>query len=455
MSGASKLSLVEGSFEELAAELAAYIDSIKGEGSTVAADISPLLADTEKTDEQTAPSTRTTDRDAVLKKLVTGSVVLNNAPEKELQAAYNLLIHLISQSEDPDTYLPHICRYLTSPITSSAHNGSGIALGVLGTLFNTVQPDDETRYHVLLAVIELIKQSENFETLKPQLRNVDDWIASWELEPSEARKLYLAIADAAVAAKQSEESYFFLLKSLRTLQDDATSAEARGLATRALKVAFQNEKHFDFQDLIALDAVQALRKTDQVWIELLEVFSAETYDDFQDFKETNSSFLSENTLDEALLDNKIRLLTLASLASQASQTRTLPYAAIAKALHVPTDDVELWVIDSIRRGLVEGKLSQQKQEFLIHRSTYRVFGENQWREVASRLETWRSSLHNVLAVIRAQKEEFARDKEAALAGQANNNSNEHGGYNHRGGNQGYNRNQRQRNAPPPQAVEVE
>jgi len=76
----------------------------------------------------------------------------------------------------------------------------------------------------------------------------------------------------------------------------------------------------------------------------------------------------------------------------------------------------MWVIDSIRSGLVEGKLSQQRQEFLIHRSTYRVFGENQWREVASRLETWRSSLVNVLAVIRSQKEEFIREKEAELNG---------------------------------------
>jgi translation initiation factor 3 subunit M len=107
------------------------------------------------------------------------------------------------------------------------------------------------------------------------------------------------------------------------------------------------------------------------------------------------------------------------------------------------------VIDSIRSGLVEGKLSQQKQEFLIHRSTYRVFGENQWREVASRLETWKSSLTNVLAVIRAQKAEFAADKEAALNGTNNNeNSNNHwgnrDGQRHEGGRGGYRGERRQR-----------
>lgn len=432
MAGLPNLSLVEGAFEELALELAVYLDGMKGESSTLAADISPLLAEPEK---EGRP--QETDKDAVLKKLVTNSSVLNTAAEKELQAAYNLLIHLVSQSEDPETYLPPICKFLTQPITSSPANGTGIALGILGTIFNTIQPDDETRYYVLLAIVDLIKKSGNYDTLAPQLKSLDAWIAEWELSPEEQRKLYLAISDTAAASKNTESSYTYLLKALRTLQEDSASKEAHDLSIRALKTALQNDKQFDFQDLISLDSVQALRKSDQTWSEILEVFSAENFDDFSDFKESNSSFLADNKLDEDSLDRKMRLLTLASLSAQASQSRTLPYGQIAKGLNVPTDDVEMWVIDCIRSGLVEGKLSQQKQEFLIHRSTYRVFGDNQWREVASRLENWRSSLTNVLAVIRAQKEEFIREKEAELNAPQNG--------------QGYRPNMRQRNAP----IEVE
>ena len=74
----------------------------------------------------------------------------------------------------------------------------------------------------------------------------------------------------------------------------------------------------------------------------------------------------------------------------------------------------MWVIDVIRAGLVEGKLSQLNQTFLIHRATYRVFGENQWREVASRLDMWRNSLTGVLGVIRQEKENFILQKEQEL-----------------------------------------
>lgn len=426
MPGIPRLSLVEGAFEELAQELATYLDALKGDGSTIASEVTPLLADADSADKQT-------DKDEVLKKLVTASSILNNAPEREVQAAYNLLIHLISHSDDPDRFLPPVCNFLTKPITSSPQNGTGIALGVLATIFNTLQPDDETRYHVLLAIVSLIRNSGNFDTLQPQLAHLDEWVQSWEMEPEQARQLYLAISDAATAAHESQQAYTYLLRALRTLQQssDASSDETRSLSIRALKAALNDPSHFDFQDLTALDSIQALRKSSsddtQPWADLLELFSAETFDDLQEFVEASPDFLSSNNLSEEVLTRKMRLLTLASLAAHESQTRTLSYSRIASALAIPSEDVEMWVIDCIRSGLVEGKLSQQRQEFLIHRSTYRVFGENQWREVASRLETWRASLVGVLAIVRQQKEEFIREKEAELAGQQQMESRQSGG----------------------------
>ncbi|KAK6394566.1 hypothetical protein LTR95_019568, partial [Oleoguttula sp. CCFEE 5521] len=150
MPGFPRLSLVEGSFEELALELATYLDQQKGEESDVLSTITPKIADPEQ---EGRPAE--TDKDAVLESLVGASDVLNSAPEKELQAAYNLLIHLISQSEDPDNYIRSICLNLRKPITSSPANNTGIALSILGTIFNTLDPDDSTRYNVLTLIIEL------------------------------------------------------------------------------------------------------------------------------------------------------------------------------------------------------------------------------------------------------------------------------------------------------------
>jgi len=57
----------------------------------------------------------------------------------------------------------------------------------------------------------------------------------------------------------------------------------------------------------------------------------------------------------------------------------------------------MWLIDVIRAGLIEGKLSQYRQELLVHRSTYRTFGREEWEELDARLEEWKVALEGVLA----------------------------------------------------------
>lgn len=72
MPGPINTLLIEGSFEELADELAQYLDTIKksqgDEGSKIQSEVAPLLQENKKDD--------------ALKKLVTGSASLNTAPEK-------------------------------------------------------------------------------------------------------------------------------------------------------------------------------------------------------------------------------------------------------------------------------------------------------------------------------------------------------------------------------------
>lgn len=327
----------------------------------------------------------------------------------EIIAAYNLLVHLIRQSSNPNMFLPRICQNLSNPITSSPTNGTGLALSVLTTIFNILPQDNDVRYHVFLAILRVIRSSGSFELLRPQLKNLDTWITQWETDEEDQRKLYLSIAEVAEEASgEEEQSYLYLLRALRTIpSEEAASAEARQLSARALKSALSYPTHFDFQDLTSLDSIQALRKSDPILFELLDIFNAQVLDDYNDFKDEHDDFLSSQSLSDDTLTRKMRLLTLASLAAS-TQSRSLPYQHISRALQIPSEDTEIWVIDTIRAGLVEGKLSQLNQTFLVHRSTYRVFGEKQWTEVQGRLDTWRASLEGVLAVVRAEREEGDR-----------------------------------------------
>lgn len=123
--------------------------------------------------------------------------------------------------------------------------------------------------------------------------------------------------------------------------------------------------------------------------------------------------MEKEGLNDDALHRKMRLLTLASVAAS-TPSKELEYKRIAKALQVPLESVEMWVIDVIRAGLVEGKLSQQKQVFLVHRTTYRVFGEKQWREIATRLDQWKESLRNVREVISRERQAAESQKEREM-----------------------------------------
>jgi translation initiation factor 3 subunit M len=144
-------------------------------------------------------------------------------------------------------------------------------------------------------------------------------------------------------------------------------------------------------------------------------------DDYNDFNDEHKGWIEQEKLDNEKLQRKMRLLTFASLAAK-TPSREIPYDAIVKALQISADDVEMWAIDTIRAGLVEGKLSQQRKMFLIHKITYRVFGTRQWQELATRVDQWRGTIRNVLGVLRqeeanakAQKEREVQELERKLA----------------------------------------
>ncbi|CEN60090.1 Putative Eukaryotic translation initiation factor 3 subunit M [Aspergillus calidoustus] len=421
--------LIEGSFSELSEEFAAYLDALnKSEDSPIQTELAPLLQPLRE-QEQNDTQIDQSKRDEVLKKLVGSAAVLSTAPEKEITPAYNLLIHLVQQASDPDMFLSRICSYLAKPVTSSPQFGASLSIAILSTIFNTLAPSDSSRFHVLLAVVAVIRQSGSsaaFDALKPQLTaQLPNWRSAWELDDEEARRLHLAIADAAQAAGDLDWAQSHIVEALQTIPPaEASSKAARDLAVRALTAALTHPAVFDFTTLTAADAVQALRSSDAALFELLEIFTADTVDAYEDFISTTpvANILPDNALvpHADALQTKIRLLTLASLAAAATTTtgpnaRSLSYETIASSLRVPQEEVEKWVIDTIRAGLVEGKLSQLRGEFLVHRATYRVFGEKQWAEVQGRLMVWRRSLENVLGVIRSERERFAREAAAAAA----------------------------------------
>ncbi|ETS87722.1 Eukaryotic translation initiation factor 3 subunit M [Pestalotiopsis fici W106-1] len=387
-----QLVFVDGSFNELAQEMADYVN--------VGAEVKPLI----EKDQQ----------DEVLKKIIIASTALNSVPEREFSAAYNLLVYLVLQSKNPNMFLSRVCDNLSKPITTSPQNGPGLALGALTNIFNMTKPDDQTRYHVFLAIVKFTINNGTFEQLKKYLPKLESWVQQWDIDEEDERKLYELISQAASQAGDDKTSYEYILKAVRTFDDeDNKTEEAQKLTLRAVKSALLSSTHFDFSDLLAISAVSALQESQPTWYDLLMIFAEKDLEDYKQFDEEHAGFLEKENLDADKLNRKMRLLTFASLAAAESKSREIPYAKISEALSIPEEDIELWTIDVIRAGLVEGKLSQRQKVFLVHRAWYRVFGEKQWRELSDRVDGWASTLKDVAQALRREQAnvEAARKRE--------------------------------------------
>jgi translation initiation factor 3 subunit M len=88
--------LIEGSFTELAEELAQYIDTqAKADGNGAQAGIQQLLAsirESEQSQEAADEATVQNQKNEVLKKIVTKAQVLNGAPERGMKTSLLILL---------------------------------------------------------------------------------------------------------------------------------------------------------------------------------------------------------------------------------------------------------------------------------------------------------------------------------------------------------------------------
>jgi translation initiation factor 3 subunit M len=365
----------------------------------------------------------------------------------EFAAAYNLLISLTNQASESmkDNFFFRLCSYLSeNTITSSPVYGPSLALQTLSTIFNVLPHDSEVRYHAFLATLKVIKQVNNtqaFDALIPQLEtNIPLWLQSWDLDEEETRTLYTTVADLAKETGKPDLEYTYLLQALQqsTSSDSASATANADLATRTLLVALTTPSITDFTPLTSNDTIISLRKSNPALFDLLDIFSSDDYTAYNEFLSSHPlASLSIPESSAKTLETKIRLLTLTSLCST-SPTRSVPYSQISTALSIPKEEVEIYVIDTIRAGLIEGKLSQLRQEFLVQRANYRVFGEKQWSEIQGRLMVWRRSLESVLAAVRREKEAYLVEGVNGGDGQMNggfDGEGRQGGY-RRGGGQG-------------------
>lgn len=272
----------------------------------------------------------------------------------------------------------------------------------LSNIFNSLPPTSANRYAVFTSLLSLANANDELDIITDALTALPSWLSEWKIDGQKKASLLESVASHLQEADQGAKAYEFFLSHLRFLGTStmsgqgSSSSDTKKAAEKTIAAALDLATVFDFEELSQVEAVKQLQG--EPIGKLLGIFTQGNTKDWQSWKSGNSGEIERLGLSTTALERKIRLLDLAALCSR-SVSSEVAYSEMAKTLDIEVDEVEVWVIDVIRAGLVSGKLSQINQSLRVYKSVYRSFGLEQWKLLESRLSTWESSIASILGTI--------------------------------------------------------
>ena len=125
----------------------------------------------------------------------------------------------------------------------------------------------------------------------------------------------------------------------------------------------------------------------------MRVLCEGSLDDFRAFCKGHADMMAAKGISASSTEHAMRLLCLCSLAETEPQ---LSYARVAGVLQVPTEEVELWVVEAVANGLLEATVDQVPEVVTVSRCVHRSFGSEQWLALQQRLAAWRRNVASLV-----------------------------------------------------------
>jgi len=313
--------------------------------------------------------------------------------DRDLESIFNLEIAICVKSNLKDLLIR-----LANIISESQNGKASRKMKILNNIYSNLEVNDPLRYNVYLAIVKYSAKNDYMDIILNHLVHLDLWLKNWGASVEQKRELFLTLRNLLNESNHPMEAYECLFKYLLTFEnaDANTLNSSKDNAREAIKDAINNENIFNFEELLRLRAVQNL--SSEPCFELAKVFLAGDFNEYQNFINSHGNILNELSLNGDECSKKIRMLTLVSVVGNEIPGR-VSYSAVQEALNIPEEEVELWILDVIRAGLIDAKMNQLDKTIIVNRATPRQFTENEWKKLDTRIDEWKNNLKDILKVI--------------------------------------------------------
>jgi len=205
---------------------------------------------------------------------------------------------------------------------------------------------------------------------------------------------------------QSDHAGFYT-DALRFLgcvdMDLLTDAEKAMRAFDLGLAALLGKNIYNVGELLSHDIINALKDTDKQWlVDLLYAFNSGDVGRFKEMKAVMGQQSPDLASQEALLDEKFKLLAVMEIVFQRGTTnRRVGFATIAEGAQVPANEVELLVMKALSKKLVKGTINQIDAVVDFTWVQPRVLDVKQLANMQARLGDWLLAVGKASSLITA------------------------------------------------------
>ncbi|KAJ1917929.1 hypothetical protein H4219_002922 [Mycoemilia scoparia] len=342
--------------------------------------------------------------------------ILVNAPATNYEQVYNQIFAVAFQLEKSERRT----QLLKSLVNDLAANGRTeiCTLRVLNSVYNllTLQEEKAIIPSAFKGIVELAAKVQSLSSIVPYINRLPAFFNDWGLDKSEKKAILELIEIKLQEADLVNEAYQVQIIYLMEASGDDSDSAVKNKAVKVIATWANTAGLYDFDALTSLAPIQALASQGPGYANVYEFFQYLLSGSYSDWVSSASSkhaaTLEQLKVDKETIDSKIRLLTIASLGAK-NIGQSIPYSHVAEEISIGQDEVESYIIDAIQAGLIQARMDQLNESVIVTRSTFRVFGKDQWQLLNQTLKDWRRSLSDLLPVLKNARQQALQNQKVS------------------------------------------